>query len=274
MAQEEAFDDEDGECSICFECPFDEPLQTPCRHMFCRDCIVGYLQIKSECPLCRAPTEMADLKQPKKQTLDSPPRALGGNGDDIRFDSKIIMLLAELDRIRRERPNEKSLVFTAFSKSLEWICSELECNGFSYRTLSGNMSLSKRKKQLQQFHDDDDVKVFVLTVRSGAVGVTLTAANHVFMMEPPLNPALYRQAINRVHRLGQKKKVFIHNLIMRDSVEQRIWNINKGKLGESTNESIVDMAGSIGSEKKVNLKQNEIVRLFLDDVDCDENEQQ
>merc|ERR1712157_365911 len=81
----------------------------------------------------------------------------------------------------------------------------------------------------EQFANDPNVSVFVLTVRTGAVGITLTSANHVFMMEPQLNPALHLQAINRVYRLGQKKKVHIHTLIMRDSIEQRIWNINKDK---------------------------------------------
>merc|ERR1719229_80705 len=113
------------------------------------------------------------------------------------------------------------------------MCSELEQNGFSYRTLTGNMTMNKRKKQLEQFGNDDNVKVFVLTVRSGAVGITLTAANHVFLLEPPFNPALYRQAINRVYRLGQTKKVHIHTMIMRDSIEQRIWNVNKEKVDDS-----------------------------------------
>merc|ERR1712113_880475 len=94
--------------------------------------------------------------------------------------------------------------------------------------------MNKRKKQLDQFANDDNVNVFVLTVRAGAVGITLTAANHVFVMEPTLNPALHRQAINRVYRLGQKRKVFIRTMIMKDSVEERIWNIiHKGNAGSN-----------------------------------------
>merc|ERR1712228_1077087 len=95
--------------------------------------------------------------------------------------------------------------------------------------LAGNMTMQKRARNLKQFANDSDVKVFVLTVRTGAVGLTLTSANHVFMFEPPYNPALHRQAINRVYRLGQEKKVFIHTLIMKNSIEERIWNINKEK---------------------------------------------
>merc|ERR1712003_250975 len=138
--------------------------------------------------------------------------------------------MIELRRLRESNRNEKALIFTSFSKSLDWICSELEQNGFEYRTLTGSMTMNKRKKQLDQFSNDPNVDVFVLTVRSGAVGITLTSANHVFMMEPQFNPALYLQAINRVYRLGQKRKVLIHTLIMKGSIEERIWNINKNKL--------------------------------------------
>ena len=285
MAKEEAFGDRDGECPICFECPYDEPLQTPCRHIFCRECIVGYLQTKSECPMCRAKVKVPQLKQPKdpnatedtendgeeKKSENSEDSEDGENGakdkepESIRFDAKMNRLISELQRIRRDRPNDKSLIFTSFTKSLKWMTSELERNGFGYRTLSGDMSMNKRKKQLDQFANDDNVKVFVLTVRSGAVGITLTAANHVFMMEPPFNPALYRQAINRAYRLGQKKKVFIYSMIMRDSIEHRIWNINKEKQsGVGKDESA---AGNISGDKKANLKQNEITQLFSDDVD-------
>merc|ERR1712176_1291853 len=139
-------------------------------------------------------------------------------------------LMTELRRLRESNRNEKALIFTSFSKSLQWICSELKKNGFEYRTLTGSMSMNKRKKQLDEFSNNPNVDVFVLTVRSGAVGLTLTSANHVFMMEPTLNPALHLQAINRVYRLGQTKKVHIHTLIMKDSIEERIWNINKNKL--------------------------------------------
>merc|ERR1712113_911349 len=94
--------------------------------------------------------------------------------------------------------------------------------------------MNKRKKQRDQFARDDNVNVFVLTLKAGAVDITLTAANHVFVMEPTLNPALHRQAINRVYRLGQKRKVFIRTMIMKDSVEERIWNvIHKGNAGSN-----------------------------------------
>ena len=147
--------------------------------------------------------------------------------------------------------------------------------------------MNKRKKQLEQFANDDNVKVFVLTVRAGAVGITLTAANHVFMMEPTLNPALHRQAINRVYRLGQNKKVLIRTMIMNDSVEQRIWNIihksnsnGNGNGNENDNEAVSEfesvfgvtnnrnrngsrnMAGNINNDRSSRLESSIIDKLF------------
>eukprot|EP01083_Nonionella_stella_P117644 350837_1 len=278
MAKHEAFNyTDDGECPICYECPFDEPLQTPCRHIFCGECIRSVLDHKSECPMCRKKVIISQLRKPPSREDDTDQNNKNHNqkeekGDDdeddeedkIRFDSKLKVLVSELNKIRETKPNDKVLIFTSFSKSLDWMCSELQKNGFEYRTLTGSMSMNKRKKQLAQFGDNPNVKVFVLTVRSGAVGITLTAANHVFMLEPPFNAALHRQAINRVYRLGQKKKVFIHTLIMKDSIEERIWNLNKEKQNQNQinrNQSN-SLAGNISRDKSANLKQHEIEKLF------------
>eukprot|EP01083_Nonionella_stella_P167007 560115_1 len=204
--------------------------------------------------------EDEDVKE--KEEKEEQDDDLGQNEEDehsdlIRFDSKMKVLMNELKKIKKKKPKEKSLIFTSFSKSLEWICSELRRHGLQYRTLCGSMTLDKRKKQLAQFADNPEVKVFVLTVRTGAVGITLTSANHVFMLEPTFNAALHRQAINRVYRLGQKKKVFIHTMIMKDSIEERIWNINKHKKEDET-----DVAGSINADTKAKLQKHEISKLF------------
>ena len=279
MAKRAAFNDqENAECPICFECPLDEPLQTPCRHLFCGECLRSALMERAQCPLCRKRVDRTKLTKPfstkqkeidesvnekKEKETDSMP----SNGGGIRFDAKFKVLIGELNKIRRTMPEDKVLIFSSFSKSVKWLCAELKRNGLSYRTLSGNMSMSKRKKQLEEFSSDPEVKVFVLTVRSGAVGLTLTAANHVFLMEPPFNPALYRQAINRVHRLGQKKKVFIHSLIIKDSVEQRIWSINQSKQRENGNGlqndvSPQSLAGNINADRGTRLAPSDIEKLF------------
>ena len=84
------------------------------------------------------------------------------------------------------------------------------------------MSLKKRTKALSEFQNDPPTTIFLLSMRAGAVGINLTQANHVFLMEPAMNTALEKQAIGRVHRIGQKRHVKICRFIMKGSIEERI----------------------------------------------------
>merc|ERR1712228_534015 len=235
--------------------------------------------------MCRKKVRINQLKQPPskeqksknknqkndEQIEEKKENKIKAKEDEIRFDSKLKRLMSELKRIRENNRNEKSLIFTSFSKSLDWICSELKQNGFEYRTLTGSMTMNKRKKQLDEFANNPSVDVFVLTVKTGSNGLNLTSANHVFMMEPTLNPALYRQAINRVYRLGQTKKVFVHSLIMKGSIEERLWNINKDKQTDSNNQKQQsnhnrNLAGNIAADKSSHFQQHEVAKLFEDEV--------
>ena len=289
MALVSAYNENENECPICYETPFDAPLQTICRHIFCGECITSILREKNQCPMCRKKCSIKQLRKPpsqkqetigddnkkdkmdvdqdeddkkEKQKKEEQEEEEKKEDDLIKFDTKLNLLLDAIKKLNIEKPNDKSLIFTSFSKSLDWICKELEKNKIQYRTLTGSMSMNKRKKALQEFSDNKNVKVFVLTVRSGAVGITLTAANHVFIMEPPFNPALYRQAINRVYRLGQKKKVFCHTLIMKNSIEEKIWNINEQKQNDKDGNKLKTMAGNINADKHSKLQQHEISKLF------------
>lgn len=103
--------------------------------------------------------------------------------------------------------------------------------------------MTARKKALEQFQNDPPTTVFLLSVRAGAVGLTLTAATHVFLLEPCLNVALELQAVNRVHRIGQTKEVHVKYLVMKDSVEERIMDLNKDKRN-AANSGAAAAAGS------------------------------
>jgi superfamily II DNA/RNA helicase len=124
-------------------------------------------------------------------------------------------------------------VFSQFTSTLKWLQEELPKHGFQYRTLSGDMPMKKRAKALSDFQNDPPTTIFLLSMRAGAVGINLTQANRVFLMEPCFNPALEAQAVGRVHRLGQKRDVEIIRLIMQDSVESRMLEILKKKYGGS-----------------------------------------
>ena len=114
-------------------------------------------------------------------------------------------------------------------KTLNVLKIELENAGLKYRTLTGDMSLSKRKKALDMFQNDPPTTVFLLSIRAGAVGINLTQANFIVLLDACTNPALEAQAIGRVWRLGQKRKVHIRRYIMNDSIETRILEMEAEK---------------------------------------------
>jgi SNF2 family DNA or RNA helicase len=91
------------------------------------------------------------------------------------------------------------------------------------------MSMKKRAKTLHDFQHDPPTAIFLLSLRSGAVGINLTQANRVFLMEPSFNPAVEAQAIGSVHRLGQKRKVEVIPLVMTKSAKTRILEMLKKK---------------------------------------------
>lgn len=128
-----------------------------------------------------------------------------------------------------ERPI-KSVVFSAWTSHLDLIEIALRDNGItSYTRLDGTMSLPARNKSLDSFHKDDSITVLLATIGAGGVGLNLTAASKVYVMEPQYNPAAVAQAVDRVHRLGQTREVTTVQFIMKDSIEEKIAELAKKK---------------------------------------------
>ena len=117
---------------------------------------------------------------------------------DFAFTSKLNTLIAELEAVRTKDPTAKCLVFSQYTSTLKWLKEELPKHGFQYRTLSGDMSMSNRARALQDFQNDPPTTIFLLSMRAGAVGINLTQANNVFLMEPCFNAAITAQAVGRV----------------------------------------------------------------------------
>eukprot|EP00494_Astrolonche_serrata_P022815 UN23072 len=116
-----SFADADAECSICLEL-YEEPMQTPCRHIFCRECIVAFLETKNECPYCRAVVTPGQLKKPKSKKKEGAAKTEVNlnidDGESFEFTTKINYLISELTKLKRDNPKEKVLIFTTFSKTL------------------------------------------------------------------------------------------------------------------------------------------------------------
>jgi SNF2 family DNA or RNA helicase len=106
--------------------------------------------------------------------------------------------------------------------------SELEQRGYKYCYLDG--STRDRKSVVEQFQNDDSVRIFLISLKAGGLGLNLTEADYVFLLDPWWNPAVEAQAVDRAHRIGQDKKVFTYKFITRNSVEEKILELQKKKL--------------------------------------------
>jgi SNF2 family DNA or RNA helicase len=140
----------------------------------------------------------------------------------LLLESKLKVVLAELANVRKEDAATKTLIFSSFAPSLEWLARRLKENGYTTATITGGMGLAARAKALHAFQTAPPTTIFLLSLRAGAVGLNLTAASHVILLEPCLNPALEEQAIGRVHRLGQTRPTTVKRLIVVNSVEERM----------------------------------------------------
>ena len=121
----------------------------------------------------------------------------------------------------------KALVFCNFLAAVEWVGHDLEREGIGHVVLTG--ATRDRQSLVERFQTDPDISVFVMTLKTGGVGLNLTAADTVFLYDPWWNKAAENQAVDRAHRIGQTSKVTSYKLIARDSIEERILTLQERK---------------------------------------------
>ncbi len=131
---------------------------------------------------------------------------------------KLINVCHRLENIVNE--GSKVLIFSQFVKHLDIVRDYVREKGWKYAYLTGETH--ERQKQVEKFQNKDNVQIFLISLRAGGVGLNLTAAEYVFMLDPWWNPAIEAQAIDRAHRIGQKNTVFIYKFISRHTVEEKI----------------------------------------------------
>lgn len=139
--------------------------------------------------------------------------------------------LAELVRMVGDVVAEghKALVFSQFTRFLEVIRKALNDAGIAHEYLDGRTPPRTREKRVASFQGPDGPPVFCISLKAGGVGLNLTAADYVFIMDPWWNPAVEAQAVNRAHRIGQDKNVFAYRLISRDSIDEKVLALQQEK---------------------------------------------
>ena len=178
--------------------------------------------------------------------------ALLDRGQQEEAYAKLDILVPHLEELIEE--NHKSLVFSQFTSMLSIVKQHLDKKGIRYAYLDGQTR--RRKQVVEEFQNDPDVPVFLISLKAGGLGLNLTAAEYVFLLDPWWNPAVETQAIDRAHRVGQTNQVFAYRLICRDTVEEKILDLQKQKR---------ELADAILEEKGNMLKSltAEDVRLLL-----------
>lgn len=138
--------------------------------------------------------------------------------------------LEELVReIEENTGHHKALVFSQFTSMLGLIRSELDGRGVPYLYLDGSVAAEARKTAVRRFQEEEGIRVFLISLKAGGVGLTLTAADYVYLVDPWWNPAAEQQAIDRSHRIGQVRKVFAYRMICKDTVEEKILQLQEKK---------------------------------------------
>ncbi len=143
-------------------------------------------------------------------------------GDSGKLEDVVQMISSALSE------GHKILIFSQFVKHLSILCDYLNRHRIRFAYLDG--STKDRESQVRSFQEDDDIHIFLISLKAGGLGLNLTKADYVFLLDPWWNPAVEQQAIDRAHRIGQENKVFTYKFISKNTVEEKIIALQKRKI--------------------------------------------
>jgi non-specific serine/threonine protein kinase len=160
-----------------------------------------------------------------RQICDSPAIL----NEDQKYPNDSIKL-EELTREITENIGEhKALIFSQFLGMLSLIKQKLTENNIEFEYFDGSTSAVDREKAIQNFQTNEQCRVFLISLKAGGVGLNLTAADYVYIVDPWWNPAVEQQAIDRTHRIGQTKNIFAYRMICKDTIEDKILQLQERK---------------------------------------------
>ncbi|HNU13452.1 MAG TPA: SNF2-related protein [Chitinophagaceae bacterium] len=160
-----------------------------------------------------------------RQICDSPAIL----NEQEKFENHSIKLEELARELSEDMGNHKALIFSQFLGMLALIRAKLEELGIKYEYFDGSTSAPDREKAIQSFQNNEEVRVFLISLKAGGVGLNLTAADYVYIVDPWWNPAVEQQAIDRTHRIGQTKNIFAYRMICKDTIEDKILQLQEKK---------------------------------------------
>lgn len=246
-------------------------FMTPCFHLICTKCIKDN---RESCGCNERLTYTVSLRSTKaEQEHEAHAEKANKAGGKIIRDysgpnTKVRYLINELNKWKsksEENPDEapyKSVVFSQWTTNLDLIQMALQEAGIVYTRLDGKMTRVARSRAMEVFRDDPVVQVILVSITAGGLGLNLTTGNSVYIMEPLFNPAAEAQAIDRVHRLGQKREVYCIRLLIEDSFEEKMRELQEKKMKLASLSMDRDKSnGSAGHHSKTEAAKQRLVDL-------------
>lgn len=246
-------DEADAECPLCFEEPMVDQAVTGCWHSACKECLLNYInhqRDKGEIPRCfncREPINARDVFEvarhdhllepppthsfttsPAPPATHTPPR-ISLRRIGLTGSAKTQALLTHLKRNLKHDPKGKTVVFSQFTSFLDLIEPALTRDHIPFLRFDGSMAQKTRAAVLADFTASPRPYVLLLSLRAGGVGLNLTCARNVFMMDPWWSFAVEAQAIDRVHRMGQEGSVRVVRFVVEGSIEEKMLRIQERK---------------------------------------------
>jgi SNF2 family DNA or RNA helicase len=264
----------------------DEPIgyMNACYHLVCTKCLPKFIKEQNAnllphdknhyvCRVCDRITrnDLVELGRNvvqdffrRREELRAKPRLAKQLGTYTGPSSKVLYLLSNCEQFKKwnaSHPDDmpmKAVVFTYWTTHLDLIEIALEDHDIKYTRLDGRMGHRQRLDAINRFEQDDETIIFLVSIGAGGVGLNLTAANVVFIMEPQWNPQAEQQAVDRVHRIGQTRAVRVARLIASDSIEEKIQIIGARKLELAR----VTLTKKLGRKEEREEKMKELQGLF------------
>ena len=238
-----AFDGaESAECAVCFDEmeEGDAVILKSCAHVFCEPCVSKIAaDCSGLCPLCRRKFSSTDMV--KKSIASAAVSA--DNSTTFRLTNDLgpsPKLEALLLAIAEMKADEKGVIFSQFRKFLDIIAPFLTARGFTFVRIDGSKSPAQRIASMKDFAADGGPRFILCSLHAAGTGITLHRANHCFMMDTWWNGSIEDQAMDRVHRIGQKRDVRVIRFVMEDSIEGRMIALQEAKaaLGKGAMEKL------------------------------------
>jgi len=227
------------DCPICCDVP-EDPTMTICGHIFCRECALKIpKQCHGECPVCRRPgIEKKNLKvlpgasRFPSRLCEAAGGGASGAGGGSAHSTKMKELLTRLETDMNA--GRRAVVFSQWTSFLDLIGPALDAAGMNWQRFDGSLSIDERNKRVAWFTEPCEQpepvgRVFLVSLKSGGVGLNLVAATRLYMLDMWWNPAVEEQAIQRVHRIGQTQEVHIFKFVMADTIDEEILHLHSAK---------------------------------------------